>query len=130
MFFDTLLNNLLSWEPTKIRHIFVKHNFLSMDTIRCCHFLLIGYSNPKIIFSMIKLIFGRKDWFWKVNMVNFVLQRIKKTLRMFIWIKSLLNFNWYTTKFQNRHSTYGKVIQGKPFGKHTKSKSSVGPQHF
>ena len=70
--------------------------------------LLIWYSEKKIVFGKIKLIFGLENWLWFLKMPN--LWRLSpnhlKRYQKILWIcslgcKNLLNFTWNTIKFHN-----------------------------
>ena len=64
---------------------------------------------------MIKLIFGLKNWLWKLNVLYFLLPSIMfpydlRVIKKSLWVvlfgcKKLLSFNCHTMKFQNCHHT-------------------------
>ena len=105
----------LSWEPTKVGHIFTKRNWWTWIQLKMLlpkFVLLVWYSNTKIIFRIIELVFGLRNRLWKLKMPNFYcpqsscLTRYQKIL----WgssfgCKNLWSFIYHNMKFHNCHHT-------------------------
>ena len=72
--------------------------------------LLIQYSDKKIIFRKIKLIFDLLNWHWKLKMSNFWQSSIKSSYKIsknplggLCKCKNLVNLTFITNKFQHCH---------------------------